>query len=69
MASYVYNNNKTFLEMLLEFSGTLEKYRKDTSVSKEDVADMAEDRLSMIIGKLVAVPTTTSFSLFRSNDE
>ena len=69
MATYVYSTPKTFLEMLLEFSNTLEKYRKDNSVSKEDVAEMAEENISMIIGKLVAVPTTTSFSLFRSNDD
>lgn len=65
----LYQRPQTFMEVLVETSQMLEKYREDKSASKEDVLDSMEDRLSIIMGKLVALPTYTSFALFRSNND
>lgn len=64
-----YNRAQTFMEVLVETSNMLEKYREDKSASKDDVLDSMEERLSIITGKLVALPTCTSFALFRSNSD
>jgi hypothetical protein len=68
-ASSVYSEPPTFLEILIETSDMLDRQEKDVTASKQDVLDSVRERLSLIIGKLVAVPTSTSFSLFRSNSE
>ena len=65
--SATYTRAQTLIEVLVETSNMLEKYRDDKSVSKDDVLDSMEERLSVIIGKLVALPTSTSFALFRTN--
>lgn len=47
----------------------LEKYKHDPSVTKTDVIECMEDKLGMIMGRIIAVPVSTSFHLFKSNDD
>lgn len=68
-AASVYSEPPTFLEILIETNEMLEKLKSDPLATKENVIESVEQRLSLIIGKLVAVPTHTSFALFRSNKE
>ena len=53
-----------FLDSLLETTRHLEKCKHDPATLKEDVIHGMESRLSTLIGKMVAHPTTTSFSVF-----
>lgn len=66
-AAPYYATPQTFLEIIKDACDMLEKSKDDVSVTKKDVIDSMEDRLSFIMGKLIAVPTHTSFALFRSN--
>jgi hypothetical protein len=67
--SHIYHKSKTFLEVILETTALLEKYKTDAAVTKEDVIESMEDQLSYICGKLVSAPTNTSFVLFKTNNE
>ena len=58
------DRNHTFFEALLEATQHLEKCKTDWAVRKEDVIQNMESRLSILIQKMAAHPTTTSFSLF-----
>ena len=54
----------SFLESLLEATRHLEKCKGDPATLKEDVIHAMESRLSTLIAKMVAHPTSTSFSVF-----
>jgi hypothetical protein len=69
MNANIYAATPTLLEMMIEFATLLEQYKTDVSVTKQDVIDTAEDKISLIMGKLISVPTNTSFALYRSNRE
>lgn len=58
----------TLLESLLECTGHIEELRANPERSKTDALDALERRLALIIGKLVATPTCTSFCLWRECD-
>jgi hypothetical protein len=47
----------------------MEEARNNPSQSKEDVLDGIESRLSLLMGKLVAHPTCTSFTIFKTTDD
>lgn len=57
------------MEVLIEATELLEKYRDDKSVSRDDILDSMEDKLSLLMGKLIAVPTCTSMLLFKTNED
>jgi hypothetical protein len=63
-----YAQPSTFMEVLLDTTNMLEKYKHDTLVTKEDLVESMESRLSLIMGKFIAMPINTSFSLFHSNE-
>lgn len=64
----VYATPCTFMEILLDTTNMLEKYKHDTTVTKEDLVESMESRLSLLMGKFISMPINTSFSLFHSND-
>lgn len=61
-----YADPPTFLEMLLECSRFLDKARHDPGCSKMDVLDSLENRLSLLVGKLVANPSSSTFMIYPS---
>jgi hypothetical protein len=63
----VYESPQTLMQLLVETCELLEKYKDDPLVKKEDVIDSMEEKLSLLIGKIITVPTYTSFALFESN--
>lgn len=69
MSCNVYHRPQTLMQLLIECSEFLEIAREDKGMAKEDVVDSMEERISIIMGKLVALPTATSFSMFQSNEE
>lgn len=66
--SSVYEYPQTIMQLVIETSELLEKYRNDVHVKKEDVIDSMEEKISLLIGKIITVPTYTSFALFESNN-
>lgn len=69
MAASVYHKSSTFLEVLVETCQLLDKYKDDASVTKLDVIETMEDKLSILSGKLIALPTATSFMMFKNNQD
>lgn len=67
--SSIYADSTTFYEQLLETTHYLDKCKTDKSITKEDVVESMENRMCMLLGKLISVPTSTSFALFRSNSD
>jgi len=60
-----YAQPTTFMEVLLSASRYLEDAKGNEGLTKQDVIDSMENRVSIMIGKLASVPTTTSFCIFR----
>jgi len=56
---------KTFLDAIMETIQYVERCRHDDAIKKGDVLDSMENRLSFMLRKMVAHPTSTSFSIFR----
>jgi hypothetical protein len=65
----LYAEPKTFLESMLECSEFLDKARKDPGISKNDVLDSMEARMSFLIGKMAASPTCMPFRIFPEPSE
>ena len=61
MSSPAYPPN--FLQALLEASNFLESC-KESDISKEELINSMENRLSLLIGKSVSAPTGGSFAIF-----
>lgn len=59
----------TLLEALLECTAYIEELRVNPERTKEDVLDAWERRMGLVIGRLVAAPTCTSFCLWRRRDD
>jgi hypothetical protein len=57
---------KTFLDAIMESIQFIERCRDNDSFTKRDVLESMENRLSFMLRKMVACPTSTSFSVFRS---
>lgn len=68
MTTY-YNRPETFLQVLVETCQLLDKYKHDQSVTKMDVIETMEEKLSMISGKLISMPTYTSFIMYKDNQD
>ncbi len=47
----------------------LDTCRRDQGMSKEDVIDGIEERVSVMLGKALSAPTATSFCVFRLDEE
>lgn len=65
MSSPAYPPN--FLQALLEASNFLES-SKSSAISKEDLIQSMENRISLLIGKAVSAPTGGSFSIFNKEN-
>jgi len=68
MSTLTCTDPPTLLETLLECTAHIEELRANPERSKEDVLDAWERRMALLIGKLVATPTCTSFCLWRKRD-
>lgn len=55
----------TFLDMMRSCLDAIESFRVQEDVSKADVLDSMENRVSLMMRKMVATPTTTSYCIFR----
>lgn len=58
----------TLLESVLECTAHIEELRANTERSKEEVLDAWERRMALLLGKIVAAPTCTSFCLWPRRD-
>ena len=56
---------KTLFEILDDALESLDGYRRSPDVTKEQVLDSMETRLSIALRKALATPMSTSYSLFR----
>jgi hypothetical protein len=65
MSSPAYPPN--FLQALLETSNFLDAC-KTSEISKEELIQSMENRVSLLIGKTVSAPTGASFSVFNRDD-
>lgn len=68
MSSLTCADPPTLLEALLECTAHIEELRVNTERSKDDVLDAWERRMAVVIGRLVAAPTCTSFCLWRKRE-
>jgi hypothetical protein len=64
----LYCNPPTLLETMLESARKIEELRGDPAATPLTVLDAWEARLSLLMGKLVAAPTCTSFCLWGERD-
>jgi hypothetical protein len=60
---------RNFFESLRGCVAYLERCRADPGMSKEDVIQGIEERVSVMMGKALAEPTSTSFCVFRLDEE
>ncbi len=67
MAQAPYPRN--YFDALCETMEFLRAARADESLDKGDVLDSLENRVSFLLTKLLAAPTTTGFSLFHSGGD
>lgn len=58
-----------FFESLRSCVAYLERCRADPGMTKDDVLDGIEERVSVMMGKALAAPTATSFCVFRLDEE
>jgi hypothetical protein len=52
------------MEALLECAAFVDKMRKDSAYTKEDVLDSMETRVSFLVGKMATSPTCIPFKIF-----
>ena len=60
----IYANPKTLLEMLIDCGQFIDTARQDPGYSKLDVLESMENRVSLLVGKLVAQPTCSAFTIY-----
>lgn len=60
---------QNFFESLRSCVSYLTKCRRDEGMSKTDVIDGIEERVSVMLSKLLSTPTTTSFCIFKVDPE
>ena len=58
-----------FFESLRSCVAYLQQCKADPGMSKDDVIDGIEERVSVMMGKALAAPTATSFCVFRLDEE
>ena len=59
---------KNLLNVIEESLQAIEAFRLDPHQTKEEVLKSMESRLSIILSKMIATPTSTSYCLFRAQD-
>ena len=59
--------SRTFYDMLRDSLASVERFRHDESVTKQDVLDSMENYLSNMLKKMIATPTATSYCVFRTD--
>ena len=64
----IYATPKTLLEMLIECGQFIDTARQDQGYSKLDVLESMENRISLLVGKLVAQPTCAAFTIYPATD-
>lgn len=60
---------RNFFESLRGCVAYLERCKADPGMSKDDVIDGIEERVSVMMGKVLSEPTATSFCVFRMDEE
>jgi hypothetical protein len=65
ISSNIYVSPKTFMDMLLECAQFIERARHDetSTVTKADVLDSTENRLSLLVGKMASQPASCTFHI------
>ena len=56
---------KSLFDILDDAITALDEYRRDPHVTKADVLDSMDTRLSIALRKMLATPTCTGYSMFR----
>ena len=59
----------TLLEMLIETSKFLKSASADTGMDKEEICKSMENRISVLIARMVSSPMGGSFSVFNRENE
>lgn len=60
---------RNFFESLRSCVSYLERCRRDQGMTKDDVLDGIEERVSVMLGKVLSAPTATSYCVFRLDEE
>jgi len=60
---------RNFFESLRSCVSYLDRCRRDPGMSKDDVLDGIEERVSVMMGKALSAPTATSFCVFRLDED
>jgi hypothetical protein len=60
---------KTFFDSLRSCVSYIQTCRADPGMSKDDVLDGIEERVSVMMGKALSLPTASSFCVFRLEEE
>jgi lipoate-protein ligase A len=60
---------RNFFESLRSCVAYLERCKKDPGMNKEDVIDGIEERVSVMMGKVLSEPTATSYCVFRLDED
>ena len=60
---------RNFFESLRGCVAYLQRCRADPGMSKDDVIDGIEERVSVMLGKALSAPTATSFCVFRLEED
>jgi len=60
---------RNFFESLRSCVSYLEQCRRDPGMTKDDVLDGIEERVSVMLNKALSAPTATSFCVFRLDEE
>lgn len=60
------SQQQTFFDVVHESILRLQVCKEDESITKADVIDEMESRLSLILKKMISTPSATSYSMFRS---
>lgn len=60
---------RNFFESLRSCVSYLDRCRRDPGMTKDDVLDGIEERVSVMMGKALSAPTATSFCVFRLDED
>jgi hypothetical protein len=62
------NSPRNFFESLRSCVAYIEKCKADPATTKEDLATGLEERVSVMMRKVLAEPTATNYCVFRLED-
>ena len=55
----------TLLDVITETLDTIERYKRDPDVTPETILDSMEMRVCLMLKKMIATPTSTSYCIFK----